>query len=279
MPPAISNCFGMHEAVAVQLIVEFRTWIGVGNGHLNGFRIDFLGEINCALDRVSCLSRKSNDEVAVDPNSHFLAILRESASLFDCCTLFDVLQNLWITGFKPDNEEARSSVRHGLQRFIVAVHACRTRPPKPQGLQLCANIEDAVFADVERIVVEEKFLCLREQAKRLPDFPSHVFARANSPGMSGKRLRPQTKRAERRTAARRVKSHIRMKQEWNVVSLDRKVAFVNLGRERQLIEIFRLKLRPRRVQMNAAIVSVTRTCNLTERLTLRELDDGVVEFA
>src|SRR5262249_51706414 len=97
--------------------------------------------------------------------------------------------------------------------------------------------------------------------------------------MSGKRLRPQTKRAERRTAARRVKSHIRMKQEWNVVSLDREVAFVNLGRERQLIEIFRLKLRPRRVQMNTAIVSVTRTRNLTERLTLRELDDGVVEFA
>src|SRR5262245_4388859 len=97
--------------------------------------------------------------------------------------------------------------------------------------------------------------------------------------MPRKRLRPQAKRTKRRTATGCIKRHVRMEQERNVVFLDSEVAFVNLGRERQLIETFCLKLRSRRVQMNAAIASITRTRNLTERLALRVLDDGMVEFA
>src|SRR5262249_27371170 len=152
--------------------------------YLNRLRIDFLCEIDRPLDRVPCLARKSNNEVAVDPNTHFLTILREGSSLLDRCALFYVLEDLRITRLEPYNEEPRSSVSHCLECFIIAIHTRSTGPPRTERLQLCANIEYTIFADVERIIVEEKFFGLRKQSKRLPDLPRHILAGASAPGMS-----------------------------------------------------------------------------------------------
>src|SRR5262249_10554344 len=118
-----------------------------------------------------------------------------------------------------------------------------------------------------------------KQPKRLTDLARDVIAGTDTPRMAGKSLRPQTERAKRRTTPRRVESHVGVKEKRNVVFLDDEVAFVHLRSERQLIEIFRLQLRPRRVQANAAVVAVTGACNPAERFAVGELHDGVIELA
>ena len=70
-----------------------------------------------------------------------------------------------------------------------------------------------------------------------------------------------------------------MQQERNVVILDDQIALVDFGGERKLVEIRRLQLRTRRIQMNAAVLAITCACNLRERLALGKFDDGVIELA
>src|SRR5439155_24032931 len=69
-----------------------------------------------------------------------------------------------------------------------------------------------------------------------------------------------------------------MEQEWNVVVLDHKIAFENFCRERQAVEIFRLQTRPRRIQMDAAILAIARTRNLIDWFAFGKFNDRMVEF-
>ena len=120
----------------------------------------------------------------MNPDADLLAILRELPCLLDRRALLDVLQNLRIAGFVSYNEEPRASICHGFQGLVIARHARRARPAESDRLELRANIENALLADVERIVIEEKFLRLRKQRQRLLHFPRDVLGRANAPLMT-----------------------------------------------------------------------------------------------
>ena len=148
-----------------------------------------------------------------------------------------------------------------------------------QRLEVLAERQNPILADVERVVVEEELLRLREELERLPDFPGDVVDRSHAPCVAGQRLRPQAERAQRRTSARRIERYVRMQQERDVVVLDRQVALVDLGGKRQRVEFGGLQRRPRRVVDNFAVVPVAHARNLGKRLALRELDDRVVELA
>src|SRR5204863_2934606 len=184
MAAAIRQRFGIHRVVAGELLIEFRTRIGVRDGYLDRLHVEFFGEVECALDRLLGFSGKPDDEISVNPDADLLAILRELPCLLDRRALLDVLQNLRIAGFVSYNEEPRASICHGFQGLVIARHARRARPAESDRLELRANIENALLADVERIVIEEKFLRLRKQRQRLLHFPRDVLGRANAPLMT-----------------------------------------------------------------------------------------------
>ena len=179
---------------------------------------------------------------------------------------------------KPDDQQPAPAIRHGLQSLIVRVRARRARPLEANWLKLLAERQHAVLADVERIVVEEKFLRLGKHLVRLPEFPGYAFHRSHAPRMAGKRLRPQAERAKRRASARGVERNEGIQQERHIVFLDRQILLVYLGGKWQFVEFLRLHQRPRRVVYDLAILHVARVLNFRKRLALRVLHNGMVEF-
>src|SRR5262250_3408494 len=97
--------------------------------------------------------------------------------------------------------------------------------------------------------------------------------------MTGKRLRPQAERAQRRTSARSVKRDERVQQEGNVVVLDLEVALVNIGGKRQRIQFRGLEHGPGRVVHDLAVFDIADIRDFRERLALRVFHDGMIEFA
>jgi hypothetical protein len=75
------------------------------------------------------------------------------------------------------------------------VNAGRAGPLKAHRLEFLAEREDAILANVEGIVVEEKFLGLRKHFVRLLELAGHRFNAAHAPGVTRESLRPQAERA------------------------------------------------------------------------------------
>src|SRR6202050_3607903 len=98
--------------------------------------------------------------------------------------------------------------------------ANRGRPLEADGFEFLAKSQNAIFADVEGIVVKEKFLGLRKHFVRLLEFASYAVHRSHTPSVAGKSLRPKAERAQSRATSRGIKGNIRIQQEWNVVFLD-----------------------------------------------------------
>ena len=145
----------------------------------------------------------------MNPDADFFAILHEGAAHLDRRALLDVLQNLRVAGFEADNQQTRAAIGHGFQSFVIAVHASGAGPLESHGFEFLAQRDDAILADVEGVVIEEKFLGLRKHFVRLLEFAGHIFHGTHAPGVAGKRLRPEAEGAERRTAARGVKRNVR----------------------------------------------------------------------
>ena len=122
------------------------------------------------------------------------------------------------------------------QSFVIAVHARGAGPLESHGLEFLAECEDAILANVESVVVKEKFLRLRKHLVRLPEFPRNILHRAHAPGVAGKRLRPQTKSAKGRASSRGVKRNVRIQQERHIVFFDREIFLVDLGGKWQRVQ-------------------------------------------
>ncbi len=121
----------------------------------------------------------------------------------------------------------------------------RAGPLEANRLEFLAERQHAVFANVESIVVEEKFFRLREHLVRLLEFAGYAVHRTDAPGVPGKRLRPETESTQSRTSARGVKGNVRIQQERNIVIFDFEMLLVNLGGEGQRIQLGRLQHGPR----------------------------------
>ena len=204
----------------------------MGDGDLDGFGIKLPGEVKRPLNGFLGFAGKANDEVTMDGDAYSLAVFDEGAGHFQRGAFLDIPENLGVARFKAHNKQPRARVGHGFQRFVVAMAARRTGPAKAKGLELPAQVQDAVLADIKSIIVKEELLGLGEQFQSLADFFHHVIRGANAPGVAGQRLRPQTKRAECRAAARCVKCHVRMEEKRNVVILDHQVALVHRSGKR-----------------------------------------------
>ena len=130
------------------------------------------------------------------------------------------------------------------------------------GLEFLAKSQNAIFADVEGIVVKEKFLGLRKHLVRLLKLARHAVHRSHAPSVAGKRLGPKTKRAQSRTASRRIKRNIRVQEEWNVIILDLQILLIDFGGERQFIKFRGLQQRARRIVDHLAVLHVARAQDL-----------------
>src|ERR1700685_2343458 len=122
-----------------------------------------------------------------------------------------------------------------------------TGPMETHRLEFLAQSQNAIFTDVERVVVEEKFLGLRKHFVRLLEFARYAVHGTYAPCVPGKRLRPQAEGAKSRTAARRVEGNIRVQQKWNVVIFDFEILFIDFGCEWKFIKLGGLQHRTRRV--------------------------------
>src|SRR5580704_18173589 len=90
-------------------------------------------------------------------------------------------------------------------------------PLETHRFEFLAQSQNAIFPNVERVVVEEKFFGLRKHFVRLLEFASYAIHGTHAPRVSGKRLRPQTEGAKSRAPTRGVEGDIRVQQKWNVV--------------------------------------------------------------
>ena len=96
MTAAVRRGLARHEIVAGELTVQFRSGVGMSNGYLYRFRIQFFCKIERTLDRFACFAGQPDDEVTVDSNAYFFAVFRKFARLLDRCAFLDVFQDLRI---------------------------------------------------------------------------------------------------------------------------------------------------------------------------------------
>src|SRR5262249_15130120 len=216
----IGKRFDAEESVFRHLLVELGAGHGVCKRYLDGFAVEFLGEVDGLVDGLGSFAREADDEVAVDLDADLAAILHEGTRHFDGGTLLDVLENLRVAGFETDDEETRAAIGHRPKRFIVAVNASGGGPAELVFLETIRKIDDAVLANVERVIVEEDFLHLREVFESLRDFALDVRGGTSAPRVAGDRLRPHAEGAKRRATACRVKRNERMQKERHVVIFD-----------------------------------------------------------
>src|SRR5215831_11122282 len=98
VPAIVRHGIRQHGIAAGELFIQFCPGEGMRDRHLNRFDVQFLRKVEAALNGFFRLARQTNDEVTVNPNTNFLAVLCEGARLLDRRPLLDILQNLRITG-------------------------------------------------------------------------------------------------------------------------------------------------------------------------------------
>src|SRR5216684_4289082 len=268
----------LQEALLGQGVVQFRARHGVRQRNLDRLAIQLLRKIDGLLNRFPRFAWQADDEVAVHANANLAAVLHERARHLHRGALLDILQNLRIAGLEAHDKEPCARIRHAPQRFIITMHARRGRPAEFQRLELAAQIQYAVLANIKSIVVEENFLHLRKIFDRLFYFARHVLRRARAPRMPRNGLRPHAEGAQRRATASRIERHERMQQKWHVIVLDLQVALVNVRGKRQRVQLFRVQLRPLRAVYDLAVLAIADTQNLAQRFAVRVFDHRMVEL-
>src|SRR5581483_10436226 len=83
-----------HEAVFHHMIIELCAGIGMSYRDLNGFDVQLLGERDRIVDSFARLAGKSKNEIAMNDQAKFVAVLRKLAGPLNRSALLDVLQNL-----------------------------------------------------------------------------------------------------------------------------------------------------------------------------------------
>src|ERR1700733_9804313 len=275
----VGEGFNLEETFLGHGIIKLSAGHGMSEGNLDSFGIEFLSKINGLLNSFARFARQPDDEVAVNANADFATILHEGTRHFYRGALLDVLKNLRVAGFKSHDEQSCSRVGHGFQRVVIAVHARCGGPLKFQRLELGAEIENAILANIKGVVVEENLFHLREIFDGLFYFAGHVFRRTRAPGMAGNRLRPHAESAQRWAAAGGVKRHVRIQEERNVVALYFQIALVNICREWQRVELGGVQLLARRIVDDFAVFAIADAHDFAYRLAVSIFHNGMVEFA
>ena len=209
--------------------------------------------------------------------AELLAVGGEALRHVDGGALLDVLEDLLVARFVAHDQQAAAGFLHGLERVVIGGDARGAGPGEVERLELLAELDGALLAVVEGIVVEEDFLDLRELLERVADFVGDVVGGAQAPAVAGVRLRPQAEGAHRRAAARGVERNERVEQERNVVARDVEIALVDLGDPGQRVQIFDGGAFG--IVDDLAVLAEADAGQFFERLALGVVDDLMIELA
>src|ERR1700676_442552 len=279
MAAGIGESFDAQKTFLAHLVMQFGAGHGVSERNLDGFAIQFLGEVDGLVDGFLGFTGQADDEVAVNFDADLAAILHEFAGHFDGGALFDVLENLRVAGFEAHDEQAGSAVGHSLQLFVLAVAAGGAGPLKFQRLEFLAQFNGTILTDVEGIVIEENFLHLREVTDGVFNFLDNVVDGTYAPGVAGDGLRPHTESAKGRATARSVEGDERIQEKRNIVIFDLQIALVDVCSERERVELGSLQVRALRIVDVFSVFAVAGAGNLFQRLAVSEFCDRVIELA
>ncbi len=252
----------------------------MGDGDLDGFAVEGLGEVDGVADGCFGFAGEAEDEVGVDDEAEVVAILDELAGALDGGALFDVFEDLGVAGLEADDEQAAAGVLHGFEGVAVGGDARGAGPGEAERLELGAELDGALFLDVEGVVVEEELLDVGEELLGVGHLGGDVVGGALAPGVAGKGLGPEAEGALGGAAAGGVERDVGVEQEGDVVLGDVHVAGVDLGGPGHvgLVELFHLRA-VRVVLVVPSASAVADAEDLVERLPVGELDDGEVELA
>ena len=187
------------------------------------------------LSRVSPGS--PDDVIAVHQQAELLAVGGEALGHLHGGALLDVLEDLRIARFVAHDQQAAAGLLHGLQGVVIGGDARGAGPGELQRLELAAQLDGALLAVVEGIVVEEDLLDVGELLEGVAHFVGHVVGRAQAPAVAGMGLRPQAEGAQGRASARGVERNERVQQERDVVAGDIEIALVGLGDPGQRVQV------------------------------------------
>ncbi len=85
-----------HEAVLDGEVVKFRARVGVRDGNLDGFDVEFLGKVDRTTNRLVCFAGEAEDEVSVNRQAQLMAVFCKLFGTLDGGALLDVFENLRI---------------------------------------------------------------------------------------------------------------------------------------------------------------------------------------
>ena len=197
-----------------------------------------LGEIDGAADALADLAGQPDDEIAVDQQAQLLAVRGEALRHVDGGALLDVLEDLRVARFVADDQQPAAGLLHGLQGVVIGGDARRAGPGEVERLQLLAELDGALLAVVEGVVVEEDFLHAGETARARSG-----TSLATSSAERRRQRWPECvcghrqKVHMRRAAARGVERNERIQQERDVVARDVQIALVDLGDPGQRVQV------------------------------------------
>src|SRR5579883_1656692 len=171
-------------------------------------RVYFLGEADGFLDGFPGLAGQTENEGAMDGDAKFPAVLGETLGDVDAHALFDVVQNLLVSGLIAHQQKPQAIILQNFERLAGYVGFRVAGPDDVQLAKLAGNVLGPGGIVGKGIVVEEDFFGLGEVRLRPSDLLYHIADTARAVAVSADRLRPKTKGAARLAAPARVKGQI-----------------------------------------------------------------------
>ena len=150
---------------------------------------------------------------------------------------FDARENVVVAAFVTDQEQAQAVVLEGFYRVVIEVRAAVAGPVDAERAELGGDFAGARQIRGEGIVIEEKFLHLREEFLHVGHFVGDILRRADAVFVSADGLRPEAEGALRRAAAPRVHADVRMQQVADEILFDLEVALVNVRHPRERVHV------------------------------------------
>ena len=138
--------------------------------------------------------------------------LGEPAHFVHGHALFDTRENVVVAAFVANQEQAQTVVLEGFYRVVIQVRTAVAGPVDAERAEFFGDFTGARQVRGERVVVEEKFLHLREEFLHVGHFVGDILRRTNAVFVSANGLRPEAEGALRRAAAAGVHADVRMQQ-------------------------------------------------------------------
>ena len=207
-----------------------------------------------------------------------MAVAREAPRALDAHALLDVAQDLLVARLVADDEQPEPVVLQDAERVAIDVRARVGRPGDAELAEPARDLHGAPGVGGEGVVVEEQLLHLGEAPLQLRALLEDVPDAARAVAVAGRHLRPEAEGAARRAAAAGVERHVRVLAVRAVVLLVVEVARVDVGGERQRVELLGGERRRLVVLHVGAVAEEADAVDVLERPSLGDRDHRQVEL-